>query len=57
MTALFQAITETGPLLATGFDGVVGFGGFFALMTLPKSPLKFQRSENSPRKILDRGAG
>lgn len=45
MTALFQAITETGPLLATGFDGVVGFGGFFALMTLPKSPLKFQRSE------------
>jgi len=45
MTSLFQAITETAPILATGFDGVISFSAFFALMTLPKSPVSVQRSE------------
>jgi len=45
MASLLQAVGETAPLLATGFDGVNSFGPFFALMTLPKSPVGVKRSE------------
>lgn len=46
VASLFEAITETSPLIATGgFDGVISFGALFALMTLPKSPAGVERSE------------
>lgn len=45
IASLLQAIGETAPLLATGFDGVNSFGPFFALMTIPKSPVAVERSE------------
>jgi O-antigen ligase len=35
---LIGGYAETGMLLSTGFDGVLSFGAFFALLTVPKSP-------------------
>jgi exopolysaccharide production protein ExoQ len=42
---LVHAITETGALLAVGFDGVVSFGALFFLATLPRSPESIMRRE------------
>lgn len=37
--------TETGMIISTGFDGVLSFGAFFALLTTPKSPEGVLRGE------------
>lgn len=38
LSTLIYAATETNALVCTGFDGLIAFVGFFALLTTPKSP-------------------
>lgn len=38
MCTFVSAVTESNSLMSTGFDGVIAFTAFFAMLTTPKSP-------------------
>lgn len=42
---LVHAVTESGALVAVSFDGILGFGALFFLMTLPRSPPSILRRD------------
>jgi O-antigen ligase len=45
VSTLLEACTESNSLVSTGYDGVIAFTAFFALMTTPKSPEGAYRSD------------
>jgi exopolysaccharide production protein ExoQ len=55
LAVLVASFTEATALVSTGYDGVLGFGSLFALLTLPSA--RDYRRASAPRRPVDRDHG